>query len=381
MYAQNSHWKYYTASPYDALPSIESELTLSEQSPSSIGVSFYDFGQSSSYGFTFTPNQTFNLEQRAFLAGSTFFNYVPGEIRNKIYGYLVKDVVVEVAGSLRNMCDNTKTISLFVYRAVKNRSEKRGPIAGRKHNRCERSHSNFMCISRQFFTEVRDILHRDMTVMFLRRWDFLNACGIQSLYLDSIPSTDKGDLLLFPQSSAIFGKIRRLYLNLCQSGDFGGKIHTVEAERVTRLLMKMVAQNLPEIRTLALCLNAKSRISLVEGVFLPEPYFVDALLAIKQIKTIHLIPGAGWRGTGPRQKTFQHNLAAFELLMERHYTGVHVIEPQDIAGGTRWERLAKIGRKILTNRDFETSKRLGSYTHAMNLMSYKVYAIEHGIRR
>lgn len=320
-------------------------------------------------------------ERKPLSAQVTFFEDFAGELRNKIYGYLVEDLVVRIDASRLGLRGFGERSSVHMFRAVKNADKAHKSNSGNKRKRYEPSALNFMCISRQFYNEIREVLYQNVTVLFSRRWDFLTACGTQSLYLHELPTAHNEDILLFPRSPSVFTKIRRLYINLSQSNDFGGTIYTVEAERVTALILKMISQNLPELQTLAFCVNVHSRLSLVEGVFLPEPGFIEALLAVKQIKSLHMAPGPGWRGNGPRQKIFQANLDAFELLMHRHYTGVSVIQQGDLAGDNRWERLLKIARLIVAAFDAAADKPSTTYVNATDLLRAKIIAIESGVQR
>lgn len=311
----------------------------------------------------------------AFPDPHTFFDCIPAEVRDTIYGYLVRVIITRIDGLVNEYTGRSAT-SVYQENATQ-----WGQINAAGGLQYRSQPSNFMCISRQLFQEIRDVVHRYMTVVFTRRWDFLLTCGVQTLYMPNTPPVHNPELCLFSKSSNVLAKIRRLDIDLCRSSDFGNRIVTVEVERVTALLTSMIASNLPSLHSLTLRLNDCSRISFVEGVLLPEPTFVDSLLAIKQIKTIHLLPGVGWKGHGSRQKIFQHNLAAFELLMQRHYSGLAVIDKEKLAGANRWIRLANIGRLILSTRSLRTPSDRKSYEHAMTMIHYKVCAIEHGARR
>lgn len=372
----------YPISPYGTLPTKFIHFKPTKRDYQA-GRFTSNKSRNSSNGYYFTTNYHQPVSKlqaqvkSAFKHPHTFFDYVPAEVRNNIYGSLIDGFIVSISALVYAYSASTE-FGDPINQARTMQHVQNHAISASKH---ETKGANFMCVSRQFFHEIKDVLHRDMIVVFSRRWDFLNACGTHNLYQRHAFPIHNTELLLFPPSPNIFDKIRQLSLDLSGSSDFGHRIVTAEVERVTSLLLKMVAANLPDLRSLTLRVNDVSRISFVEGVFLPEPSFLESLIAIRQIKNIRLLPGMGWRGNGPRQNVFQHNLAAFELLMQRHFSGLCTIELHDFAGSNRWVRLANIGRLMLSVKDLVSPINVKSYTHAMNLIQHKVYAIEHGARR
>ena len=271
----------------------------------------------------------------AFSSPFSFFDHLPLEVREKIYEQLIVDLAVVVNGSLetpvrclRQRTSLAATTGPMLYLSMAYRSV--------VHPR-----ANFMCTSKQFFSEVRNVIYRSMAVKYERRWDLINAFINGSLHPGAMDlASDASSPVLFPRNANVFSHIRELQLDLFRSSDFNDRIYGAEAQRVTTQMLRILEQNMPQLRILYFKVDDRSRVSTCVMVFLPDSWFLEGVLAIRQVKAIRFIAGPAWssRKFAQNKRNSRHSISAINAVLEEHCS-TNVPEQKLDYGGVRGKQL------------------------------------------
>lgn len=152
--------------------------------------------------------------------------------------------------------------------------------------------NHWIFTSKQIFLEVRPLIYAKMTLYYQRRWDFLRALVADTIH-ETLAQMSAAcqDATLFPQSIKVFAHVKKLRLNCAEPSDFAGRVTRSEAQRVTSSLLRAVRRTLPLLENLTLLVNDRSRISREDDCFfIPQTWFLEEVLAIKQLKSLQLHP-------------------------------------------------------------------------------------------
>lgn len=280
----------------------------------------------------------------AFTSPFSFLTDFPFEVREMIYGYVIDDIVVTVDG------ENYPSVRVNrVEPKVQLTRDFSRPLLGLTCRFTARNPTKFLCISRQFFHEVRDVIYRNMAVKCERRWDFVNAYINGTLHAAASTNTSPTDnaLAFVPRSSDIFAKIQDLHLNLCRNSDFDNVIHGAEARRVTTQMLQILQRNMPRLRALSLTVDNRSRTSNSIMVYMPNAWFLEGLLAVKQLKIVNFLAGPGWRGYAQSKVNARHCLQAMNAVLGGHFSMSHPAYKLNLNGETGRPLQVELGKRML----------------------------------
>jgi len=213
----------------------------------------------------------------------------------------------------------------------------------------QRSGTNWLCLSRQFFFESRKVFWRCMVVKFERRWDFINA-SLKGTLVANAPTTTSSGIdapILFPLKTDVMSHVRELHLNLTRGTDFDGRVTTAEASRVTTSMLEVINQGMPRLRALFFIVDDRSRLSNSIIAFLPESWFLEALIAIKHVRTVSFASGPGWQGHAQNKKNARSCLCAINAVLGAHFATLHPLLKLDEGGVTGAKLQARLGRRML----------------------------------
>ena len=351
------------ASNNAAYAASELQITSSSNTTTTIGVSRLSIQSTLTPGATtvmhheqaaaYTPGpttaifrgQTFRPPRHVATAWQgpfTFFNHFPPEVRERVYQYLIEDVVVVV-----------NAISFRSVRAFKRRPlrehQKTSSYVTLPYRPVHRPDINWLCLSRQFFFESRQVFWRSMVVKFERRWDFINA-SLKGTLVANAPTTTPSGIdapVLFPLKTDVMSQIRELHLNLTRGTDFDGRVTTAEASRVTTSMLEVINQGMPRLRTLFFVVDDRSRLSNSIITFLPESWFLEALIAIKHVRTVSFASGPGWQGHAQNKRNARSCLCAINAVLGAHFATQHPSLKLDEDGITGVKLQARLGRRML----------------------------------
>ncbi|KAK5938421.1 hypothetical protein PMZ80_009391 [Knufia obscura] len=300
----------------------------------------------------------------------TFFHHFPPEIRERIYEDLIEDVIVLVNAN------NFRSVRAYKRKPL-SQHEKTSPYITLPYRSVLRPNTNWLCISRQFFFESRRVLWRSMVVKFQRRWDFVNASLKGTLTLDAMRITPSGmdAPVLFPLKTDVMSHIRELHLNLTSGTDFNGRVTVAEASRVTSSMLEYIAQGMPMLRSLFFIVDNRSRLSSSVIAFIPDAWFLEALLAIKHVSTMYFFSGPGWKGHAQNKKNARSCLDAMNAALAGHLATPHPVFKLNADGVTGVKLQARLGRRMLYH--FHT--RHPQFKDAESALAMKIVMLEANI--
>ena len=299
----------------------------------------------------------------------TFFDHFPPEIRERIYRFLIEDVVVIVNAV------NFHSVRAFKRQPLRNYRMNFSYIT-LPYRPVLHPNTNWLSLSRQFFFEARKVFWRSMIVRFERRWDFINASLKGTLVANASKSTPSGmdAPTLFPLRTDVMSHVRELHLNLTTGTDFDGRVTTAEASRVTTSMLEIIEQGMPLLQGLRFIVDDRSRLSNSIIAFLPDGWFLEALLAIKHVDTVSFASGPGWRGHSQNKKNARSCLCAMNAVLAGHFATQHPVLKLDADGIAGVKLQARLGRRMLL------------YIHAhhelkdtLNALAMKVVMLESNI--
>ena len=212
-----------------------------------------------------------------------------------------------------------------------------------------------------------------MVVKFERRWDFIQAFLKGTLITDAPGSTSIGidTTTMFPVKSSVFSQIRELHLNLCRGTDFDGRVTNSEAQRVTKAILHIIAQDMPALKALFFMVDGRSRLSNNVIAFLPDVWFMESLLAVKHVRTVSFAPGPGWQGHAQNKKNARACIWAMNMVLGAHFANRHPGLKLDYDGITGRALQARLGRRMLRYLD-----RFQHFTNARIALAMKVVMLE-----
>ncbi len=296
----------------------------------------------------------------------SFFSHFPPEIRERVYRHLIGDIIVEV-----------NAISSRTVRVSKRKLLE----AGQEPSVCitlpyrpvSRLNNNWLCVSRQFFFESRKLIWRSMSVKFARRWDFINASLKGTLIADAPRTAPTGmdAPILFPLKTDVMSHIRELNLNLTTGTDFTGRVTRAEASRVTTSMLEVIDRDMPLLKTLLLIVDDRSRLSDSVIAFLPDAWFLEALLAIKHVRMVSFASGPGWQGHAQNKKNARSCLYAMNAVLGAHFIAHHPTSKLDSDGITGRKLQARLGRRMLYY-----FRAFPQFHDAQNALAMKVVMLE-----
>jgi len=281
-------------------------------------------------------------EPTAWQGRFTFFDHFPPEIRERIYQNLIEEVVVVVNAV------NLRSVRAFKRKPLRN-YQMNPPYVTLPYRRVLRPNTNWLSVSRQFFFESRKVLWRSMVVRFERRWDFLNSTFKGTLVANASSSTPSGmdAPTLFPLRTDVMCHIHELHLNLTRGTDFDGRVMTAEASRVTSSMLEIIAQGMPLLRRLFFIIDDRSRLSNSIIAFIPDAWFLEALLAIKHVRKVSFASGPGWQGHAQNKKSARSCLCAMNAVLAGHFAAQHPVLKLDTDEITGTKLQARLGRRML----------------------------------
>lgn len=168
--------------------------------------------------------------------------------------------------------------------------------------------------------------------------------------------------------------VRELHLNLTRGTDFDGRVTTAEASRVTTSMLEIIEQGMPLLRGLRFVVDGRSRLSNSIIAFLPDAWFLEALLAIKHIDTVLFASGPGWQGHAQNKKNARSCLCAMNAVLAGHFAAQHPVLKLDADGIAGVKLQARLGRRMLFY--FHTHPELKD---AQNALAMKVVMLESNI--
>lgn len=283
----------------------------------------------------------------AFNSPFTFFYALPFEVREKIYEHLIDELVISVNANIH------PSIKIFKRRLLVDTSPARPYSAASfvtlPYISVARHSNNFLCISKQFFYEVRAAVYRCIIVKFDRRWDFLNAYINGTLHAGVTATEPSGPdaLTLFPRESNVFAHIRELHLNLCRDTDFDGRVFAVEVRRLTTQMLQIVTRRMSSLKAVYFQVDERARICSCIIAFLPDAWFLEPLLSAKHLKTIGFTPGPRFAGHSQNHRNARSCINALNAVFKAYFTTAATKNKLDFGdvGGRRLQ--SRIGRKML----------------------------------
>lgn len=288
---------------------------------------------------------------------------VPFEIRTKVYQELTIDVIVNV--------DATKDPTVFMSRS--HHTPLNGPLGHIVVGPLP-PNNNWLTISKRFFNEARNELWSTMKVLFERRWDFLTAFANRSLQVDPRRNAPLGldTFSLYPLATDVFQRLHHLHFNLTETTDFEGTVTFQEGKRVMLNILTIARQSMPSLRNLVFAVDKKARIHDQLVIFLPLPWFLQALLAIEQLKLIKFIVGGDWQGWGSNRAVARHCIRALNDILKDHLraTSDHQRLTYRIRSGRRLQ--ARVGRMMQAL----VQARAPEYHAAWRMLDAKCHMLE-----
>lgn len=212
------------------------------------------------------------------------FFYLPPELRRNIYLYLIQSIHVYVSER-----------SITVYRDRMDDGDDDDDFL-LDHRTTSISSTRWIFTSKQMLKEVRSLIYSQMHLHYECRWNFVKAVTMRTVCesLTNGPSAHQ-ELVLFPTSINVFADVRKLELDLTTGSDFNDFVTSAEAARVTELLLINIQHNLPSLTELSLIINDRSRLSdKADYIFVPHAWFLERLIAIRQLRSFFMIPGGRW---------------------------------------------------------------------------------------
>lgn len=234
--------------------------------------------------------------------------------------------------------------------------------------------ANLMCISKQFLGEVRETIYRRMSVIFERRWDFVNAYINGTLQPD-VQTAFNDELSLFPRGSDVFSHVRSLHLNLATQSDFDDIVYGAEAQRITTQMLRIVQQNMPKLKKLSLTIDHKSRTNAFDVIYVPDVWFLDALIAVTQVNSVEFKVGPGWNGYSQSKLNARNCVKAINIVLASHYQNQHPAHRLNLYGETGKLLQLDLAKKMLLYLTL-----VPQYRDTTNDFSFAVTALESQFR-
>lgn len=302
--------------------------------------------------FVHVPSLTYHHVEphvpTAFQSPFTFFNDFPLEVREKVYDYLLDEFVIEVDGA------RSPAVRVLILKSpIKSDRSRLGQQTSTFSiaRPMQIPEPHFLCISKHFFVEIRDTIYKRMSVLFERRWDFINAHINRSLNPNGHVSAGSGSgaLSLFSQGTDVFSHVRSLDLNLTSHSDFDDRVYTDEARRVTTSMFQIIQQGMPQLKELSLMVDPKSRSNTFDLVYVPAPWFLDAIIRITHIKSLQFKVGPGWNGYSQSKRNARICLEAINEIFAAHYRDDHLRDSINPFGEMNKLLQLNLAKKMLIN--------------------------------